>query len=439
MLTPEVFSDLLRRMEDDTLDFKRNAYDLSKGHMKYALIKDILCMANTPRDTNAYIVLGVKQFPNSTTQLVGLSHHEDEAGMQAQFEDRINPVPRFRYELISYQDKTFGVIIIPPRKIGPSVPIRDYGNSLRQNQIYFRQGSKNSVAGPEDVKRICEWIEATDSSAARNDHSLPESLEWQSFLDATYTFSPSRRYVLITNIDSSHNIPQSHLLGSVHWSYVIDLDPESEQSGLMSAVRHKVEERRNIHMVLKGDRPTLNLDRATYWTFARGLSGSRKSVVVNSWREWQQQYGNDLRDQIADVAKAASPAPITVVAVWYGQGLTDYLQSILEALLSAMGTSVDFVIVTDDPADAQPVAARFDGDLIAIPLHHLCEGIRSIFESQPAADSAEIVLPSSSGAPISLDTSDANWIAEEIELVHLGSGHLSNARGRRIARVPQGK
>ena len=430
MLTEEEFSALLHRMEDETLDFKRNAYNLSKGHYRYALIKDVLCMANTPRDTNSYIILGVKKYPNGLTDLLGLDHHADEADMQAQFSDRVTPVPHFRYEIVSHRNKKFGVIIIPPNKLGPCVPTKDHGNALRHKQIYFRQGSKNEVAGPDDVKRICEWIESSDARTLPNIHPPLESLEWQRLVEATDTFSPSRRFMLITDIRNSSNIPKLDMLGSVHWSYVVDLDPYSEQSGLLKYVRHKVEENHNIHMVLKGDRPTLNLDQATYWTFARGLAGSRKALTVGSWREWQQQYGNDLREQISNVAKAAQPAPIAAIVAWYGEGLIDYLQSILEAMLQAMGSSIDFIVVTDDTAEVHSVASKFDAKIIPISLHHICFGLQSLLESRSSPDTTQVILPSSSGAPISVETSDSNWIAEEIELIHLGSGRArSNAQG----------
>jgi len=53
---------LLSRMESDILDFKKSQYrigQVASNEQKSDLIKDIICMANTPRPEPAYIVIGV--------------------------------------------------------------------------------------------------------------------------------------------------------------------------------------------------------------------------------------------------------------------------------------------------------------------------------------------------------------------------------------------
>ncbi len=48
-------------MENETLDFKAKMYDLSYDSNKAKFIKDIISMANTPRDETSYIIIGVKK------------------------------------------------------------------------------------------------------------------------------------------------------------------------------------------------------------------------------------------------------------------------------------------------------------------------------------------------------------------------------------------
>jgi len=57
MVTQEHFAKLIQRMEGETLDFKRDSYDISVEVDKFALVKDVICMANTPREEESYIVL----------------------------------------------------------------------------------------------------------------------------------------------------------------------------------------------------------------------------------------------------------------------------------------------------------------------------------------------------------------------------------------------
>ena len=227
---------------------------------------------------------------------------------------------------------------------------------------------------------------------------------------------------MVANVPDTKTFDQIEILGNVNWSFVVDLDPESDQTGLLKAIHSRLEARRSIHLVVKGDRPTLNFDRGAYWFFGRGLASSGRLPDSGSWLEWRQEYGNEVREQIVGVAKASMPTPVTVVVFWYGDGLADHLQSIFEYNLDAYGSSVDFVILTDNPADTRPVAARMDCRLIPIPLHHICSGLETILVRENYPNSDRVILPSSSGAPISLEPSDVNWIEEEIELVHINAG-----------------
>ena len=54
----DLLNQILARMESDNVDFKRDQYHLESDQQKSAFVKDILCMANTPRSGSAYIVIG---------------------------------------------------------------------------------------------------------------------------------------------------------------------------------------------------------------------------------------------------------------------------------------------------------------------------------------------------------------------------------------------
>ncbi len=52
---------LLERSEDETIDFKASNYDLSDKRKKRDFAKDLASLANTPREGDAHIVMGVKK------------------------------------------------------------------------------------------------------------------------------------------------------------------------------------------------------------------------------------------------------------------------------------------------------------------------------------------------------------------------------------------
>ena len=61
--------------ESSILDFKRDLYRLDKKDgedLRSKFMKDILSMANTPREEASYIVIGVTANPNGTKTLVGV-------------------------------------------------------------------------------------------------------------------------------------------------------------------------------------------------------------------------------------------------------------------------------------------------------------------------------------------------------------------------------
>jgi len=64
MINEKQFLDLLKQPEGETLDFKRRGYDLSEDESQFDLIVDILCMANTPRESTSFIILGVNKHPD---------------------------------------------------------------------------------------------------------------------------------------------------------------------------------------------------------------------------------------------------------------------------------------------------------------------------------------------------------------------------------------
>lgn len=167
------FVALLNRAESDTLDFKATDYDISQEGKRVDFVKDILCMANTPREQTAYVVLGVKKLPDGTNDLWGLTAHVDDADLQSIVREHAFPVPRFGYETALHEGKQFGIISIPIQHHGPFLPIGDHPTKhqvpkLRKNKLYFRRGSQNDVANHEEICRIYNWMQGVANSDTKS-------------------------------------------------------------------------------------------------------------------------------------------------------------------------------------------------------------------------------------------------------------------------------
>lgn len=422
MITEQEFQSFLKRPESNTFDFKSTAYNLSDEKSKSDFIKDVLCMANTPREETSYIVLGVRKNNDGSVELLGLDRNLDGANLQSQIDERVYPVPVFTYEELPYKGKTFGVIAIPPEKNGPYLMTINFNTSLRKDTIYFRRDSKNDKAKPEDTYKIMTWFKTGNAYPAVLQHRIPQ---WENFIEAVHSFEQSRRYVLITGLFRNENPDIISAIGRVPWAWVLDLDHESQSFGLLKAVKTQIEAHRSLHYVVAGNRPTLNLDRGTYWFFARGKEGQETTLATGSWKDWKTRYGIEIQEQFKELAKTSKPLPVTCVVLWFETNLINHLKSCLEAALSAFEDTVEFVFVTKHPTDLDAVVEDFEATSVDISLQQLCSGLQVLLSSPAPTEEDQYLLPGSEAAPCPVDLKDQNWLEEELDIIHLNVGKVS--------------
>lgn len=166
MLTTEQFEQLIANPETSTIDYKRSMYDFSNSEGTPKLVKDIICLANTIRNQSAYVIFGVDEKEDGSKELIGITLHVDDAMLQDKIKDKVDPIPKFSYYSLKYQDKIFGVLEIPIRKyhfpISPIVNLK----GLQANRVYYRSGTMNTEAFGREVLSITNWLQ-----------SLPETNE----------------------------------------------------------------------------------------------------------------------------------------------------------------------------------------------------------------------------------------------------------------------
>ena len=259
-MNEQQLTELLQQSESEVLDFKRDPYDFSvsdtdqKKKNRTAFVKDILSFANTPRDCSAFIVVGVKRHPDGLIEKKGLPQHIDDNILQQQLEDWVYPYPKFGYHEVTHDSKQFGVIeIYCDRSVaGPFYPTAKSkgGEALRPNVLYFRRGSKNSEANPNDVRRIVGWFLETQKSsdAIQSDEPL-----WTRFSSAACLGLQGIRYVLFLGLKEIPSQEHVKALANVDWGLVADFDPDSGGSGVLKAVQPILEKRRAVHTTTNGD------------------------------------------------------------------------------------------------------------------------------------------------------------------------------------------
>ena len=193
---------LLAREEGTTLDFKKVAYSLKGEHDKGAFLKDVLAMANTPRDEASFIVLGVKKTQGNPPTIDGIEEHRDESEYQELILRYIHPTPTVRYVPASIGDKSIGLLEFPPERTGPYRLSQDLG-STRRHVIYRRVGSRNSeVADDDDERRIREWHSQPSPSAG----AQPPS-DWEDFQHWAGILEHDRLLILFASPLSQDTLP----------------------------------------------------------------------------------------------------------------------------------------------------------------------------------------------------------------------------------------
>src|SRR5260370_32296713 len=113
---------LIRKSESDTLDFKAQQYSFVGGseEEKGELLKDILAFANAWKETDAYILIGVKEKNRRADGLSGVTTHLADNDLQEFINKKTNRPIIFSVEAVSFEGTDFDVIRISRSHARPS-------------------------------------------------------------------------------------------------------------------------------------------------------------------------------------------------------------------------------------------------------------------------------------------------------------------------------
>ena len=87
-------------------------------------------MANTPREEDAHIVIGVKKRLDGSFELLGVDELIDDADLQNVAASYLEPVPRFSFQPIGYRNVLLGLVTIPANQEYPVSPKVTRGDDL---------------------------------------------------------------------------------------------------------------------------------------------------------------------------------------------------------------------------------------------------------------------------------------------------------------------
>lgn len=142
--------------EGSKLDFKKTPYVKENYH---ELLKDIMSMANVPTDDKRYIVIGVKEYPDSTKEYFSIPKEEivDQATFQQIVRDNIEPTINFSYYPIELEESTLGIIEIKNCDDAPYMMKKNYGSFLKKGDCFIRKGSQTEKLTRRDLDEILKF------------------------------------------------------------------------------------------------------------------------------------------------------------------------------------------------------------------------------------------------------------------------------------------
>ena len=200
-------SALLNRPESKTLDFKAKGYDTSKRRDKRAFAKDLASLANTPREGDAHIVLGVKKQLDGGSELLGLDKAIDDSDLQTIAGSLLEPAPQFSYQPIQHCGVLLGLITIPPDQEYPVAPRTTHSEGFVESSIYFRRGSRNSAASTREQERIWDWFHGRIGPARFDELLREEALSAHNRINAdALLFGPVQALGLTSEIEEAESL-----------------------------------------------------------------------------------------------------------------------------------------------------------------------------------------------------------------------------------------
>ena len=416
----ELLHQLLSRMEDSTLDFKRDQYRLESDQQKATFVHDLLCMANTPRDQSAYIVIGVVDDNGRAGEVLGTSDYPDPARLQDIVNSRTDKPLPFSYREVRYLGVTVGLFEIPVDR--NSVPILAKANSgsLKSGVIYSRRSAQNCEATSNEIERIFDWAK----SGYRQQH-IDESVEhsWVSFLRACEFFESGRDYIAIFDTEESLNANECLAFAQVNWQLLIDFDQTTDEQGMYSRVSSHLSQKKSLRLSALDQAVGTISPASCVWIAAKGLSSRPSTIRAHTWREWNQARAGALSDTMRRLAEITEHNPVTAVILG---GENSYVATVCNLLDQAFKNRLSFVIACANPDQYSELAAQFEAASVAISLPEVCSGIRSM--NYPSVPSEDMELPSLGGGTQVVPPDRGRWLEEELEVVHTNLGlHTSEA------------
>lgn len=148
-----IFNFIKNGYECEYLDFKKTQYNREKFG---DLLVDIISMVNSHYNGDKYIIIGVKDKPDGTREVIGVEPDEfiDDSVYQNLIFDNVEPHIKFDYYSIEHDKKLLGVFKIYGTNIDRPYMLRKKYPNLNEGLCKIRRGSSNCFVTRKDIDKF---------------------------------------------------------------------------------------------------------------------------------------------------------------------------------------------------------------------------------------------------------------------------------------------
>ncbi|QDU89369.1 Phosphotransferase enzyme family protein [Pirellulimonas nuda] len=272
----------------------------------------------------------------------------------------------------------------------------------------------------EFIPQVWQRLQDGDTAVHDVQTSADEADLWQRIWNATSGFdSRQTRFVLIAD----RQLPSEQLrsIGLLPWSAVIDLDAESDESGLHRSAVDTLRRRRAVReFSLAGE--LIDFDRGTAWMMAAGWK--RRGEAVPSLDDWRVTHRRNVRGFLERFRDSVgSMQTVVVILPRLDDGSADdreRLDLLADVVNEAFGKSAS-VIQLGAHKPLSPLVVEH------IPLQGslFLRNIADMFGSERASEN--VSLPSIEDGDVEISMESLREFEEDLELLH--SRLLSDPEG----------
>lgn len=252
---------------------------------------------------------------------------------------------------------------------------------------------------------------------------------WGIFKQYCNNFRKNEAFFLIADKLDLHEEALLHF-ANIKWDFVIDFDINSENNGLLKAIKSVASFPQTINQIIhtSDDRGRISAvfpNNTTFWYFIQGNSGILKSIVKSAkifdWRLMYNRYTQDLMIKYYENNYSRFHNPIKVIIISKD---IERLKDIIYAIKGMNSDlNVEFIFANDDNTKLQKLIEEISGKSINISIYSLLEGLREMRGTMFSSNNNnEIYLPchSTKGKSVLLSSADVLAVRQFFQIIHLG-------------------